>query len=466
MSFEAAVRLENISKCYRLYRTPQDRLKQFFIGRFRRCFEEFWALRAVSLTIPRGECLGILGRNGAGKSTLLQIISGIMTPTSGSVAITGRVAALLELGTGFNTEFNGHDNVVLNASLLGLSDAEIDERYDAIIDFADIGAFIDQPVKTYSSGMMMRLAFAVAIHVDPDILIIDEALSVGDAKFQAKCFKKFEELRAANKTIIFVSHSVEQVVRHCDRAILIDRGEMVGEGQPQEIANQYLSLLFDMKPLEKESVQSAEAEAAIEGGVQGDDDVLSRFIYSTEEDDKLPLRPGYNKAEYRWGNSEAEILDCLIATEQQCFTNHFEAHEQVSLFLKVKFHREVRRPIFGLTIKTPDGVTIFGTNSRETSGGTDVPAPQRPGLVTARFSLSPTLAAGHYLLSIGVVDETADDVIPLDRRYDAIEIYISNARKFYGIADLPATFELINPSTEARQTVTETFDASRRSAQN
>jgi lipopolysaccharide transport system ATP-binding protein len=251
-SNDIAIRIENISKCYQIYDTPRDRLKQFVLPRLRRMmgnspkqyFGEFWALKDISFEIKKGETVGIIGRNGSGKSTLLQLICGTLNPTSGSIQTTGRIAALLELGSGFNPEFSGRENVYLNASVLGLSNEEIDARFEDIEAFADIGDFIEQPVKTYSSGMMVRLAFAVAINVDPEILIIDEALSVGDELFQRKCFSRIEAIRASGATILFVSHSGGQIVELCDRAVLLDAGEKLAVGVPKRIVGSYQKLLY------------------------------------------------------------------------------------------------------------------------------------------------------------------------------------------------------------------------------
>jgi len=246
-SNEIAIRVQNLSKCYEIYDRPQDRLKQSIIPRLRRLaklppksyFREFWALKDISFEIKRHESVGIVGRNGAGKSTLLQIICGTLSPTAGNISISGRVAALLELGSGFNPEFTGRENIYMNGALLGLSREEINKRFDDIVAYADIGDFIEQPVKTYSSGMYARLGFAVAIHTDPDVLIIDEALAVGDMPFQTKCFARMNELRARGTTILFVSHSLGTVASFCDRALYLRKGEQIAFGSVNEVAKQY-----------------------------------------------------------------------------------------------------------------------------------------------------------------------------------------------------------------------------------
>ncbi|MCL6478645.1 MAG: ABC transporter ATP-binding protein [Peptococcaceae bacterium] len=243
MSSDIAISVKNISKCYLLYDRPQDRLKQS-IFRHRRYYREFWALKDVSFEVKKGETVGIIGRNGSGKSTLLQIIAGTLTPTSGEVQVNGRVAALLELGSGFNPEFTGRENVYMNGAVLGLSKEEIDARFDDIAAFADIGEFIDQPVKKYSSGMVVRLAFAVQACIDPDILIVDEALAVGDEKFQRKCFARLEELKSKGTSILFVSHSTPQIVELCERAMLLEHGTRVMYAQPSSVVRTYQKLIY------------------------------------------------------------------------------------------------------------------------------------------------------------------------------------------------------------------------------
>lgn len=223
-ALEIAIEAKSLSKCYRVFESPRDRLLQGLWGRHRRLYREFWALRDVSFQLPRGQTLGIVGRNGSGKSTLLQLLCNTLTPTAGTIKVQGRVGALLELGSGFNPEFSGRENVVLNASLLGLSQHQIDARLDAILAFADIGSFIDQPVKTYSSGMVVRLAFAVQAHVDPDILVVDEALAVGDEMFQKKCYAHLERLKEKGTSILLVTHSCPQIIQHCDQALLLHKG--------------------------------------------------------------------------------------------------------------------------------------------------------------------------------------------------------------------------------------------------
>ena len=244
----AAITIDHVSKMYKLYRKPSDRLKDSLGLTRKKCYQEHYALSDVSFDIKKGETIGIIGTNGAGKSTLLKIITGVLSPTSGEVRTQGRISALLELGAGFNGEYTGMENIYLNGTMMGFTDQEIDARVEDILAFADIGDFIHQPVKTYSSGMFVRLAFAVAINIDPEILIVDEALSVGDVFFQAKCYRKFEDFKKAGKTILFVSHDLGSISRYCDRVVLLDHGRMLAEGGPKEMVNLYKRLIVHQGP--------------------------------------------------------------------------------------------------------------------------------------------------------------------------------------------------------------------------
>ena len=442
MSFENAVELEEVSKSYRIFARPIDRLKHMFGGG---TFQDVAALRGVSFNVPAGGCLGILGRNGAGKSTLLQLITGILQPTSGRISINGRVSALLELGAGFNPEFTGRENVMLSGAIHGWTEEALRSKFGEIERFADIGPFIEQPVKTYSSGMMIRLAFAVAIHVDPDILIIDEALAVGDAKFQAKCFRKFEEFRERQKTIILVTHSPELVVRHCDSEVVLENGGLYFQGTPNDAVNEYLQLLFGT------DVAQAQPAAPPENQVE---DFQScgwhDFASSSAAHDRLCERPGYNRGEFRWGNGDVVISDCFVSTDRASYANHCFSSDELTIAFRASFRRDVACPIYGLTIKTPDGVTVYGINSRDVQPNT-IFAPQRCGdTVIARFRLCPKLIAGNYLLSFGVAEQRGEDVVPLDRRYDVLHLYLTSGARSFGIADLEAQFDFAQESPAAQ----------------
>lgn len=427
---DVALRLENISKCFQIYEKPHHRLLQgVFRGR-KKYYREYWALRDISFTVNRGETVGIIGRNGAGKSTLLQIICGTLTPTSGALEINGRVAALLELGAGFNPEFTGRENVFLNGAVLGLPQQEIHDRFDEIASFADIGDFMEQPVKTYSSGMYVRLAFAVATCVDPDILVVDEALAVGDVKFQAKCFRRFEELVSGGTTILFVTHSTEQIVRHCSWSVLLEQAVIKEMGDSKKVSNHYLDLLFGVdgvKPEHNKTPEQAEMKEQVAGEVSSATCVL---------DGVFENRSTYNKDEYRWGNGEAEIVDYLVTRDGITNISLLEEKDLFQVNLAVVFHADVVDPIFGLTIKTPDGVTICGENSRDCIGDSVSHPVKKGGRVQVSFSMEQILCPGDYLLSVGVVEKREGELVPLDRRYDSIYLHVASDKSSYGLVDM------------------------------
>ncbi len=426
-----AIFARGLTKRYRLYGSPLDRLVEALLPGASRRHGEFTALDAVTFDIRPGEVVGIMGRNGSGKSTLLKLVTGVSMPSAGEVGVAGRVSALLELGTGFNPEMTGLENIWLNATLLGYTEAEIEARRGDIVAFADIGDFIDRPVKTYSSGMFARLAFAVAINLDPDILIVDEILSVGDALFQAKCFRKFEDLKAKGTTIVFVTHSIEQVLQHCTRALLLEAGRLVMDGPPREVSNVYLDLLFGV-------ARSAGAPVPVHAGPQA-----ANPWFAEGMDDRLRLRPGYNAAEHRWGNGLARILDVAVIAGGESDRVAVDAHAEVMVLLKVHFLADVARPVYGLLLKTSEGVIVYGTNSSLLldRGGHE---PRRAGdVVHASFTFPASLAQANYLVSVGVSDDPGvDDLVPLDRRYDAMLVKVLNRRSIVGLADLGARFGL------------------------
>jgi lipopolysaccharide transport system ATP-binding protein len=422
-ALEAAARgvvvdVRSVSKCFNIYDRPQDRLLQAVWRGRRTYFREFWPLRDVSLQIREGEIVGVIGRNGSGKSTLLQLICGILEPTAGIIQANGRVSALLELGAGFNPDYTGRENVYVSGAILGLEKAEIDARFSEIAAFADIGEFMDRPVKIYSTGMFVRLAFAVAASVNPRILVVDEALAVGDAKFQAKCFRHFDELTARGTTIILVTHALDLVTRFCTRAILLASGRMCMDGAPRDVVNTYLNDLFGVPRVASSQPRVAQPAAT-----------------SACRDRGFEQRPGYSADEFRWGSREAEIVDFALTTDGASPTAALVSGEEMRLSFRVHFHRQVELPIYGVTIKTPDGTTIFGTNTRD---GGEVPMFRPAGEgrdVEAHFRICQLLGPGDYLISVGVSEQRGGEVVPLDRRYDAIHVQVENPRsRAFGLA--------------------------------
>jgi lipopolysaccharide transport system ATP-binding protein len=438
-SSDIAIRVRNLSKCYQIYDKPHDRLKQSLYPRIQRLighhpkqyYREFWALKDVSFEVKKGETVGIVGRNGSGKSTLLQIICGTLAPTWGGVETKGRIAALLELGSGFNPEFTGRENIYMNGAVLGLNREEINDRLDAIVSFADIGQFIDQPVKTYSSGMSVRLAFAVQAQVDPDILVVDEALSVGDAKFQAKCFARLQQLIDNGTSILLVTHSSEQIVTHCSSAILLNDGSQLEMGEPRRVVNRYMDLLFGK---EKRAVDSLPAQLL---DTAPQEEVKAEASYQLNHTcDVFATRAGYNPHEYRWGDGTVSILDFYLATDEGPYPSAVTAGQIVTLAVSIKFHCDLLRPILGIAIKTKDGVTVSGTNS-EIADVTDLRVLFKKGTVIhGKSNFSCGLAPGDYFISIGIATRESEDIIPHDRRYDSIHFAVRPHTRFHGLADL------------------------------
>ena len=408
-SSEFAIRVSNLSKRFEIYDTPRKRLQQFvlprlqgFIGQVpRQYFQEFWALQDVSFEVKKGETVGIVGRNGSGKSTLLQLICGTLTPTSGSVQTTGRIAALLELGSGFNPEFTGRENVYLNASVLGLRTDEINARFDAIAAFADIGAFIEQPVKTYSSGMMVRLAFAVAINVEPDILIVDEALAVGDELFQRKCFSRIEAIRASGATILFVSHSGSTVVELCDRAVLIDAGEKLDMGLPKQIVGRYQKLLY--APADQREQVRAKIRAATANPGEAEAQSQPAAVHATEALETFdPHLIPSSTIEYE--SRGVHIQSPAVLTLAGKKVNNLVRSRTYRYTYEVQFSQSAHNVRFGLLIKTTTGVELGGgvSASSAKSSLSTVAAGSR---YAVEFRFVCALNPGVYFLNAGVVGD-------------------------------------------------------------
>jgi lipopolysaccharide transport system ATP-binding protein len=440
---DIAIKVENLSKCYPIFDTPRDRLKQMIIHRVvrlvgapkpKKYYREFWALKDVSFQVKKGESIGIIGRNGSGKSTLLQLICGTLSPTAGYVQTNGRVAALLELGAGFNPEFSGRDNVYLNASLLGLSNEEIESSFDEILAFADIGQFIDQPVKTYSSGMVVRLAFAVQSQIKPDILIVDEALAVGDAKFQVKCFERLRQLKENGTSILLVTHSSEQIVTHCSIAMLLDGGIKLMIGEPKGVANRYMELLFGKEKLSKHDALEQALELPGEG--------ISTISYQLSQlEDNFHTRNGYNPHEYRWGDGAATIIDYYLASGKEQYPSAICTGQPITLSLSVKFNRDLYRPIFGVTIKTKEGISVYGVNSETLKNEQLKNLIKMGSVIQIETMFVCRLAPGDYFVSLGVASKYGEEVIPHDRRYDSIHLHVMPNSTFFGIADLELTMD-------------------------
>ena len=414
---EYAIRVKDVSKLYKLYDRNIDRLRDslgFGSGKYK----EHYALRNLSFDIGKGECIGIIGTNGAGKSTILKIITGVLTPTSGEVEIDGRVSALLELGAGFNMEYTGIENVYLNGTMMGFSKEEIDSRLQSILDFADIGEFVNQPVKSYSSGMFVRLAFAVAINIDPEILIVDEALSVGDVFFQAKCYKKFEEFKQAGKTIVFVSHDLSSIQKYCDKAILLDKGKKIGEGKPFEIIDLYKKAMVGMLDTE-ESAEADKVRKEAEASRKGE---LMK--------DSLPLNPEVQE----YGDRLIEIVDFAVIDGSGKITGTLMKGEEFTVKVKIRANIPTSDPIVAVTIKDSKGTDISGTNTmfEGVNLGNMSPGDER----TVSFTQNADMQGGQYILSLGCTRYENEDFRVYHRLYDVCSLAIVSAKNTVGFYDM------------------------------
>lgn len=452
-SDDVAIRVQGLGKCYQIYETPSDRLKQFVVPRLqrlvgresRRYFREFWALKDVSFEVKKGETVGIIGRNGSGKSTLLQIICGTLSPTGGTVETRGRIAALLELGSGFNPEFTGRENVYLNAAVLGLSKEEVDARFDAIAAFADIGEFIEQPVKTYSSGMVVRLAFAVSINVDPEILIVDEALSVGDELFQRKCFSRIESIRASGATILFVSHSGSTIVELCDRAVLLDSGEKLMVGLPKQVVGRYQKLLY--APVDKRETVREQIRLADELKSPHEDDgpLQAREARSDHAQDvRESFDPGLmpiSTIEYESCGAHIESPAVLTLAGER--VNNLIRGKNYRYTYTVTFTSDAVNVRFGMLIKTISGMELGGAVSAGSprDGLTYVEAGSS---CKVEFRFCCTLNAGVYFLNAGVQGDVNGSATYLHRLVDvAMFRVLSDPENFAtGIVDFSCHSEL------------------------
>ena len=412
---EYAIRVKNVSKLYKLYDRNIDRLRDS-LGFGGKKYKEHYALRDLSFDINKGECIGIIGTNGAGKSTILKIITGVLTPTSGEVEIDGRVSALLELGAGFNMEYTGIENVYLNGTMMGFSREEIDKRLQSILDFADIGEFVNQPVKSYSSGMFVRLAFAVAINIDPEILIVDEALSVGDVFFQSKCYKKFEEFKEAGKTIVFVSHDLSSIQKYCDRAILLDKGRKVGEGKPFEMIDLYKKAMVGM--LDKNGTD--EKKTIVSKSGSGDNLMKN----------SLTLNPDVQE----YGDRLIEIIDFAVMDDSGKITGTLMKGEAFTVKVKIRANIPTSDPIVAVTIKDSRGTDISGTNTM--FEGVNLGNMSEGDERTVSFTQKADMQGGQYILSLGCTRYENNDFRVYHRLYDVCSLAVVSAKNTVGFYDM------------------------------
>lgn len=443
---KTAIQVKDLEKAYKLYDRPSDRLKEALGFCRKKRYKEHYALKGVDMTIYQGETVGIIGTNGSGKSTILKIITGVLNPTKGSVDVNGRISALLELGAGFNMEYNGIENVYLNGTMIGFSKKEIDAKMDEILGFADIGDYVYQPVKTYSSGMFVRLAFAVAINIDPEILIVDEALSVGDVFFQAKCYHKFEEFKKMGKTIVFVSHDLGSISKYCDRVVLLNQGVKLGEGTPKEMIDAYKQVLVGQYPLPNEEEGSLlddeqiGAAAARAGKMhEGKADLEKNGVKEeTAQESGVCVNPDL----LEYGTKQALIEAYFITDEAGRNCSAVLKGGQCSIHMKVCFKEDICEPIFAFTIKNIKGVEITGTNTMVEKAFLE---PVKAGSVKhIVFTQNLDLQGGEYLLSLGVTGYEKEEFTVYHRLYDVMNLTVISDKDTVGYYDTNSQIEVID----------------------
>ncbi|MGN0429472.1 MAG: ABC transporter ATP-binding protein [Acetatifactor sp.] len=403
---EVAIEVKDVKKVYKLYDRLRDRMYDA-LGFRKNKYKLHYALNGVNLNIYKGETVGIIGTNGSGKSTILKIITGVLSPSEGEVKVNGRISALLELGAGFNQEYNGIENIYLNGTMMGFSEKEIDAKLPAILEFADIGEYVYQPVKTYSSGMFVRLAFAVAINIEPEILIVDEALSVGDVFFQAKCYHKFEEFKEMGKTIVFVSHDLNSISKYCDRVFLLNKGNLLGEGSPKEMIDAYKRVL------------------------------VGQYEENGKEVPAAQLEEGTNPDIQEYGNMQARIVDYYVTDEKGLRTLAVLKGSEYTLHMKVQINEEIPAPIFCYSLKNVQGTEITGTNSMIERSFLDSVKPGQVKEIT--FTQRMTLQGGEYLVSLGVTGYRGDTFEVYHRLYDVINITCVSDKNTVGFYDMESS---------------------------
>lgn len=440
-SDDVAIRVRNLGKCYQIYNTPRDRLKQFVNPRLQRLtrrspkqyFREFWALKDVSFEVKKGETVGIIGRNGSGKSTLLQLICGTLTPTSGSIQTNGRVAALLELGAGFNLEFTGRENVYMNASILGLAKEDIDARFDKIAAFADIGDFIEQPVKTYSSGMFVRLAFAVIAHVDADILVIDEALAVGDAFFTQKCMRFLRNFMKTG-TVLFVSHDTGSIRNFCNYAVWLEKGKVIREGAPKEVCELYLEAFYEAQQ-GKSSTTKLRAFKKPDDSLPLKDQRLEFINTSNLRNDLQIFKFDPDAASF--GKGGAQIHDVRLLDENEHPIAWIVGGEKVTLRVIVRAYQDIDSPIIGFFVKDRLGQNLFGDNTFLSYREQPVLCEEGNELQADFVFYMPLLPSGEYSITIAIASGTQEMHVQHHWIHDAVLFKSESSSVASGLIGIP-----------------------------
>lgn len=426
-----AIEVKDVTKIYRLYDRPIDRLKESLSLTHKSLHKDFYALNGLSFTVEKGQTVGIIGTNGSGKSTILKIITGVLTPTTGSVQVDGKISALLELGAGFNMDYTGIENIYMNGTMMGYTKAEMDKKLQEILDFADIGDFVYQPVKTYSSGMFVRLAFALAINVEPEILIVDEALSVGDVFFQAKCYRRMEEIRKNGTTILMVTHDMGAIIKYCDRVVVLNKGAFIAQGEPGKMVDLYKKILANqMDQLEDELVELNSEEMSDFSGDSAAGQRRKAEAHSGLMKDKLTINPA--KTEY--GDGRAEIVDFGLFDERGNLTNLLLKGEMFTIKERIHFNTSLDTPIFTYTIKDKRGADLTGTNTMYESA--DVKPVKSGDEYEVEFSQKMSLQGGEYLLSMSCTGFENGEHVVYHRLYDIANITVISNKNTVGVYDM------------------------------
>ena len=439
MPGEYAIDVRDVTKIYKLYDKPIDRLKESLNPLHRNYHRDFYALNHISFQVKKGETVGIIGTNGSGKSTILKIITGVLTPTTGTVQVDGVISALLELGAGFNMDYTGIENIYMNGTMMGFSRKEMDEKLQEILDFADIGDFVYQPVKTYSSGMFVRLAFALAINVDPEILIVDEALSVGDVFFQAKCYRRMEEIRKSGTTILMVTHDMGSIIKYCDKVVLLNRGEFVAEGAPGRMVDLYKKILAGQMESLKEELEEMNdfSGDSVSGGGALEDKEFKKEETRGGGLMKDKIAVNANRTEY--GDGRAEIFDFGLEDQRGNLSNLILKGEMFTIREKIRFFADIKAPIFTYTIKDKKGTSLTGTNTMYE--GADIKPVKNGDVYEVSFTQKMTLQGGEYLLSMSCTGFEGEEHVVYHRLYDVASITVISNKNTVGVYDMESTVE-------------------------
>lgn len=440
MPGEYAIDVRDVTKIYKLYDKPIDRLKESLNPFHKNYHRDFYALNHISFQVKKGETVGIIGTNGSGKSTILKIITGVLTPTTGTAKVDGVISALLELGAGFNMDYTGIENIYMNGTMMGFSRKEMDEKLQDILDFADIGDFVYQPVKTYSSGMFVRLAFALAINVDPEILIVDEALSVGDVFFQAKCYRRMEEIRKSGTTILMVTHDMGSIIKYCDKVVLLNKGEFVAEGAPGRMVDMYKKILagqMDSLKEELEEMNDFSGDKALEDKAFKEDKTFKKEEIRGSGLMKEKIAVNANRTEY--GDGRAEIFDFGLEDQRGNLSNLILKGEMFTIREKIRFFADIKVPIFTYTIKDKKGTSLTGTNTMYE--GADIKPVKNGDMYEVSFTQKMTLQGGEYLLSMSCTGFEGEEHVVYHRLYDVASITVISNKNTVGVYDMESTVE-------------------------